>query len=31
MGPQNAQDSVRKALAMGADSALLITDDAAAG
>jgi electron transfer flavoprotein beta subunit len=31
MGPQNAQDSVRKALAMGADSALLVTDDAAAG
>ena len=31
MGPQSAQDSVRKALAMGADSALLITDDAAAG
>jgi electron transfer flavoprotein beta subunit len=31
MGPQRAQDSVRKALAMGADGALLITDDAAAG
>jgi electron transfer flavoprotein beta subunit len=31
MGPQNAQDSVRKALAMGADSALLVTDDAASG
>jgi electron transfer flavoprotein beta subunit len=31
MGPQRAQDSIRKALAMGADSALLITDDAAAG
>jgi electron transfer flavoprotein beta subunit len=31
MGPQSAQDSVRKALAMGADSALLVTDDAAAG
>jgi electron transfer flavoprotein beta subunit len=31
MGPQSAQDSVRKALAMGADGALLITDDAAAG
>jgi electron transfer flavoprotein beta subunit len=31
MGPQSAQDSVRKALAMGADSALLITDDAASG
>jgi electron transfer flavoprotein beta subunit len=31
MGPANAQDSVRKALAMGADSALLVTDDAAAG
>ena len=31
MGPAGAQDSVRKALAMGADSALLITDDAAAG
>jgi lysylphosphatidylglycerol synthetase-like protein (DUF2156 family) len=31
MGPQNAQDSARKALAMGADSALLITDDGAAG
>ena len=31
MGPAGAQDSVRKALAMGADSALLITDEAAAG
>jgi electron transfer flavoprotein beta subunit len=31
MGPQSAQDSVRKALAMGADSALLVTDDSAAG
>jgi electron transfer flavoprotein beta subunit len=31
MGAQNAQDSVRKALAMGADSALLITDEGAAG
>src|SRR5215204_6762482 len=31
MGPQSAQDSVRKALAMGADSALLVTDEAAAG
>ena len=31
MGPQSAQDSVRKALAMGADSALLVTDDAAGG
>jgi electron transfer flavoprotein beta subunit len=31
MGPAGAQDSVRKALAMGADAALLITDDAAAG
>jgi electron transfer flavoprotein beta subunit len=31
MGPQSAQDSVRKALAMGADSALLITDETAAG
>src|ERR687895_1204158 len=31
MGPQRAQDSIRKALAMGADSALLITDDGAAG
>src|SRR5918997_2379915 len=31
MGPANAQDSVRKALAMGADGALLITDDQAAG
>ena len=30
MGPANA-DSVRKALAMGADGALLVTDDAAAG
>lgn len=31
MGPAGAQDSVRKALAMGADSALTITDEAAAG
>jgi electron transfer flavoprotein beta subunit len=31
MGPQSAQDSVRKALAMGADSSVLVTDDAAAG
>jgi electron transfer flavoprotein beta subunit len=31
MGPAKAQDSVRKALAMGADSALLITDEGAAG
>ena len=31
MGPAAAQDSVRKALAMGADEALLITDDAAEG
>jgi electron transfer flavoprotein beta subunit len=31
MGPTAAQDSVRKALAMGADEAVLITDDAAAG
>ena len=31
MGPSGAQDSVRKALAMGADEALTITDEAAAG
>jgi electron transfer flavoprotein beta subunit len=31
MGPASAQDSVRKALAMGADSALLVTDDGATG
>ena len=31
MGPQSAQDSVRKALAMGADSAVLISDEGAAG
>jgi electron transfer flavoprotein beta subunit len=31
MGPASAQDSVRKALAMGADSALLVTDDSLAG
>jgi electron transfer flavoprotein beta subunit len=31
MGPAGAQDSVRKALAMGADAALTITDEAAAG
>jgi electron transfer flavoprotein beta subunit len=31
MGAAKAQDALRKALAMGADRALLITDDAAAG
>jgi electron transfer flavoprotein beta subunit len=31
MGPARALDSLRKALAMGADRAVLITDDAAAG
>jgi electron transfer flavoprotein beta subunit len=31
MGPAAAQDSVRKALAMGADGAVLVTDDAAGG
>jgi electron transfer flavoprotein beta subunit len=31
MGPSDALDSLRKALAMGADRAVLITDDAAAG
>ncbi|HET9324778.1 MAG TPA: electron transfer flavoprotein subunit beta/FixA family protein [Gaiellaceae bacterium] len=31
MGPAAAQDSVRKALAMGADEALTISDEAAAG
>jgi electron transfer flavoprotein beta subunit len=31
MGPAAAQDSVRKALAMGADEAVTITDDGAAG
>ena len=31
MGPAAAQDSVRKALAMGADEALMITDEGAAG
>ena len=31
MGPAAAQDSVRKALAMGADGALLVTDEAAGG
>ncbi len=31
MGPARAQDALRKALAMGADRAVLITDDAAAG
>src|SRR5438105_3828121 len=31
MGPAKAQDALRKALAMGADRAVLITDDAAAG
>jgi electron transfer flavoprotein beta subunit len=31
MGPAKAQDAVRKALAMGADRAVLVTDDAAAG
>src|SRR5215218_3805437 len=31
MGPAKAQDALRKALAMGADRAILISDDAAAG
>ena len=31
MGPAAAQDSIRKALAMGADEALLISDEAAEG
>jgi electron transfer flavoprotein beta subunit len=31
MGPEKAMDSLRKALAMGADRAVLITDEAAAG
>jgi electron transfer flavoprotein beta subunit len=31
MGPEKAVDSLRKALAMGADRALLVADDAAAG
>ena len=31
MGPQKVQDAMRKALAMGADRALLVSDDAAAG
>ena len=31
LGPQKALDSLRKALAMGADRAMLISDDAAAG
>lgn len=31
MGPSSAQDSVRKALAMGADEALMISDEGAAG
>ncbi len=31
MGPASAADAMRKALAMGADRAVLITDDAAAG
>jgi electron transfer flavoprotein beta subunit len=31
MGPAKAQDALRKALAMGADRALLVSDDAAAG
>src|SRR6266851_844573 len=31
MGPAKAQDALRKGLAMGADRALLISDDAAAG
>ena len=31
MGPEKAADSLRKALAMGADRAVLISDDAAAG
>jgi len=31
LGPQKAVDSLRKALAMGADRAVLVSDDAAAG
>jgi len=31
MGPEKALDSLRKALAMGADRAVLVTDEAAAG
>ena len=31
MGPARAQDALRKALAMGADSAVLVSDEAAAG
>jgi electron transfer flavoprotein beta subunit len=31
LGPAKAMDSLRKALAMGADRAVLVTDDAAAG
>ena len=31
MGPEKAVDSLRKALAMGADRAVLVTDEAAAG
>jgi electron transfer flavoprotein beta subunit len=31
MGPERAQDALRKALAMGADRAVLVADDAAAG
>jgi electron transfer flavoprotein beta subunit len=31
MGPQKAEEAVRKALAMGADSAVIVTDDALAG
>src|SRR5947209_19918059 len=31
MGPAKAQDALRKALAMGADRAVLVTDEVAAG
>src|SRR5881392_421961 len=31
LGPPKAQDALRKALAMGADRAVLVTDDTAAG
>lgn len=31
VGPQKAEEAVRKALAMGADSAVIVTDDALAG
>src|ERR1700746_467184 len=31
LGPEKAADSLRKALAMGADRAVLVTDEAAAG